>query len=245
MGQCGLLPSATGAFRSNPLTERCRSIEARGDHILIGVSTGNSYFSTDRLTQLLRWSQKRFRVVDVICADTCIDTMLIAEGCAESEARQRAKRRITNVRRRIRHAVRDSRPGHASTTTHLLSDFERSDAYLAVRTRVLNTLEDHPPFTRACQAMVRCFLPAGAGDDSDDLSPRMRAGLAYVVNELPFVIDTPGILGPPTSLSCYHVLPPAVRHLYLESGGLTPVEGQGFAVITPVPPAGSEEEGSA
>ncbi len=231
-------------FRAQPLTERCRRIWQRGDHALIGVSTGNSYFSTERLTELVCWAQHHFRAVDVICADTHIDTMLIAEGCDPEEAARRARRRVVNVRRRIRHALRCSSHEHGATSAHMLSEFQQSSAYRHVRAQVEDALHNHPPFARACRNMVRSFLPEDTEEEGDrEPGPRMRAGLAYVANELPFVIDTPRILGVPSSLSCYHVLPPAVEELFQRPGGLTPAARQGFAVVTP-PPRPSAEVGN-
>lgn len=238
------------AFEVQPLTERCREIWQRGDHILIGMSTGNSYFSTQRLIALLCWAQEHFRAVDLVVADTHIDAMLVAEGCDPAEAEQRARRRVAHVQRRVRRALRDTSPAHGATAAHMLSDFQSCSRYLRARARVEAELANHPPFARACRAMVGSFLTPSDADEGEgtvegegegeapygedrETDPRLRAGLAYVVNELPFILDTPAILGVETSLSTYHVLPPAADALFRRPGALRPADGQGFAVVSP------------
>ncbi len=69
--------------------------------------------------------------------------------------------------------------------------------------------------------------------DTERRDAQWRAGMTYVSNEMPFLIDTPGILGVPSSLSVYHLLPPAVEELYCAAGVPAPATRQGFAVVTP------------
>jgi cyclo(L-tyrosyl-L-tyrosyl) synthase len=214
-----------------PLTERCERIWQRGDHALIGVSTGNSYFSAERLTALLTWARQHFQVVDVICADTQIDTMYLAAGCEPPDATRRAKRRVSAAQRRIRHALHASSAVGGTVRRHALSDFLTDSGYRRLRDRVVEALHTEPAFARACEAMVQEFLSKNA--DGGQTDAQMTAGLAYVANELPFLIDTPGILGVPSSLSVYHLLPPAVEELYLTAGEPAPAAEQGFAVVAP------------
>ncbi|MGW6915923.1 tRNA-dependent cyclodipeptide synthase [Kitasatospora sp. NPDC054939] len=43
-------PPAPVEFEALPFSDRCRRIWRRGDHLLIGVSPGNSYFSHRRIS---------------------------------------------------------------------------------------------------------------------------------------------------------------------------------------------------
>src|SRR5437016_3760817 len=82
------------ALEVNPLSDRCRFICDQGDHALLGVSTGNSYFTRQRLTSLMAWASTRFSAVDVIYADLHVDAMFAAFGYAPEHARRRAEREL-------------------------------------------------------------------------------------------------------------------------------------------------------
>lgn len=241
-------PQAAVNFRTRPLTDRCDRIRRRGDHALIGVSTNNSYFSAQRLTALVHWAQGQFRAVDIICADLHIDTVLTAEGAAPESVGKRARRRVTDVRRRIRKAVQAASPDGPQPGTHLLSDFQHNDAYRRLRADIDRALREDPEFADACHDMVRLHMlgqpqKAGGGHsaaDSGDGGPaggaetdQVRAGMQYLGSELPFFVDTPSILGVPSSVSCYHMFTPVLGPLFLRENGLRAADNQAFLAVTP------------
>ncbi|MEU7043491.1 tRNA-dependent cyclodipeptide synthase [Streptomyces varsoviensis] len=236
-------PQPTVTFRTRPLTDRCDRIRQRGDHALIGVSTNNSYFSAERLTALVHWAQEHFRAVDIICADLHIDTVLTAEGGAPESVGRRARRRVTDVRRRIRKAVQAASPDGPRPVAHLLSEFQDNAAYQRLRAEIDRALREDAEFAEACREMIRRHLigggehsaagPAGSGAANGAESAQMRAGLKYLGSELPFFVDTPSILGVPSSASCYHLAPPILGPLFLRENGLRAVDNQAFLEVTP------------
>ncbi|WP_050514430.1 tRNA-dependent cyclodipeptide synthase [Streptomyces rimosus] len=233
-------------FRTRPFTDRCDRIRQRGDHALIGVSTNNSYFSAERLTALVHWAQGHFRAVDIICADLHIDTVLTAEGAAPENVGRRARRRVTDVRRRIRKAVDAASPDGPRPGSHLLSDFQGNPAYQSLRSDIDRALREDPEFANACHDMIRLHLlgrPQGADDIDFGTSGngpgdaaehrRFQAGLQYLGGELPFFVDTPSILGVPSSVSCYHLFTPILGPLCMRDNGLRAADNQAFLAVTP------------
>ncbi|WP_078624487.1 tRNA-dependent cyclodipeptide synthase [Streptomyces monomycini] len=235
-------------FRTRPFTDRCDRIRRRGDHALIGVSTNNSYFSAERLTALVHWAQRHFRAVDIICADLHIDTVLTAEGAAPESVGRRARRRVTDVRRRIRKAVQSASPDGPVPGTHLLSDFQHNGAYQRLRADIDRALCEDPEFADACHDMIRIHLlgqPQNTGGTHSAAGPvaggpadaaeddQVRAGLQYLSGELPFFVDTPSILGVPSSVSCYHLFTPVLGPLYMRENGLRAADNQAFLAVTP------------
>lgn len=129
-------PGTVTAFRVQPFTARRDRIRQRGDHALIGVSTGKGCLSAEGLTALVRWTRQNFRAVDLICADVHIDTMLIAGGADPEEAGRGARKRVKAVRRRIRQAVDPASPDGPVPGSHLLSDFRDVAEYRRLRGEV-------------------------------------------------------------------------------------------------------------
>jgi len=107
-GRLFLEEDSAEPFEVHPVTRSCRRIFEHGDHLLIGVSAGNSYFSAERMSTLLHWAQSRFDRIDVLYVDTHIDTMLEAQGSSPAQAAKHARSRLRDLRRRIRRAVENA-----------------------------------------------------------------------------------------------------------------------------------------
>lgn len=52
-------------FAIEPFSANCPAIVDSGEHVVVGVSPGNSYFSVGLLERLLEWLRDRFSQVDV------------------------------------------------------------------------------------------------------------------------------------------------------------------------------------
>ncbi|ASU79038.1 tRNA-dependent cyclodipeptide synthase [Actinopolyspora erythraea] len=67
-------------FVVDPVTSNCRSISERGEHVVFGVSPGNSYFNVALLTDLLGWMSGVFSRIDVVVPDSGIEHTYHALG---------------------------------------------------------------------------------------------------------------------------------------------------------------------
>ncbi|MEV3873412.1 tRNA-dependent cyclodipeptide synthase [Streptomyces sp. NPDC049906] len=225
-------------FDVMPVTGTCRRVLERGDHALIGVSTGNSYFSQDRLGSLLVWAEQRFSLVDVVYVDTHIDAMLTATGLEPAQARSRTKSMLKDVRRRIRRALEmTSGAAHGRIRARPLSEYLQLPQYKTVLARLEPTLGADGPLAESAAAQVRELLVSHVPDSAEpDLADaQMQAGLAYLRAELPFLLDTPAILDVPSSVTCYHKLMPVVQEMFGGLGSLHRNPRQGFLVVRPAP----------
>ncbi|WP_435111772.1 tRNA-dependent cyclodipeptide synthase [Nocardiopsis synnemataformans] len=219
--------SADG-FDVLPFTGSCRRVFARGEHALIGVSAGNSYFSQQRLARLLHWAQRHFAEVDVLYADLHLDTMYMASGSSGEHASSRANRALKDVRRRIRRAVESAAPAAGNVRVLALSQCTELPGYREVEHRLDREHATDPRVRRACEEHVRHLL--GAQPDPD--GARLRAGLAYLRAELPFLLSTPKVLGVPSSVCCYHDLLPILSRLRGVTSCFHPE--QGHVIVRPV-----------
>jgi tRNA-dependent cyclodipeptide synthase len=227
------LPNPVYGFHANPLSDRCRHIWQRGDHALIGVSTGNSYFTQERLTALLNWAGHFFAHVDVMYTDIHIDTMLIASGHNVNQAMKLTKSRLRDVRRRIRRAMERLSSDPARFRVRPLSDFLAEQKYQSLYTRVHQAVDSNRHIASVCENMVRRFLVTQSGN-GDGSAESMRAGLSYLLAELPFFVDSPDIFGFPSSALCYHISTPLVEYLVQPRNGiLDTARNQGFIVVRP------------
>ena len=98
------------------------------------------------------------------------------------------------------------------------------------------------PHRRADRAVGRVVIQNPGTSHDRMLSPVDRPSttgrqrevcLQYVCAEAPLFLDTPAILGMPSSLNCYHQRLPLAELLYARGAGLRASRNQGHAILTP------------
>jgi hypothetical protein len=101
----------TDFFKVEPFTPHCEVIRAAGDHAVIGVSPGNSYFSARRVHDLALWGLALFERVDFVYTDLYVAEMYEASGYPPDDARRKAVKNLRGVRAKVLGAVQDVDPG--------------------------------------------------------------------------------------------------------------------------------------
>ncbi|WP_307660983.1 tRNA-dependent cyclodipeptide synthase [Streptomyces sp. V1I1] len=230
----------TDSFSVRPFTRNCHIIWDEGDHVLIEVSPGNSYFSARRITELTRWAAPRSTAVDIVYADLHVAAVFASLGHAPEQAARRAAKELKAVRRRIVGGVAAAGPPGRRIGVRALSEFSDDRVYALLHRRVQHFLATDDEFRKSCDLMVQQFLaPKLAAGES--ISPEQRSAcLDYIAAELPFFLDTPGILGVPSSVSCYNALMPLTELLFSKGGGLRVARNQAYAVVRPEAPEAPE-----
>lgn len=109
------IPEATAqeGFLVRPFTQQCQIIHTEGDHAVIGVSPGNSYFSRQRLRDLGLWGLTNFDRVDFVYTDVHVAESYEALGDSAIEARRKAVKNIRGVRAKITTTVNELDPAGA------------------------------------------------------------------------------------------------------------------------------------
>ncbi|WP_232107679.1 MULTISPECIES: tRNA-dependent cyclodipeptide synthase [Streptomyces] len=223
-------------FQVQPYTSHCEVIYAEGAHAVIGVSPGNSYFSARRLHDLARWGLDHFEKVDFVYTDLFLAEMYEASGYTPDDARRKAVKNLRGVRAKVRDAVTAADPEGARLRWQPMSDFRSNPSYQEIHRHLKSRLATDDDFRAVCEALVSRFLTARG----EAASERQRTVcLEYVCAEAPLFLDTPAILGVPSSLNCYHQLLPMAELLYARGAGLRASRNQGHAVVTPATAEGA------
>ncbi|MGW7411238.1 tRNA-dependent cyclodipeptide synthase [Streptomyces sp. NPDC054863] len=228
------------------LGQESRSIWKRGDHALVGVSAGNSYFNQERLTKLLRWAGHSFAEIDVVYVDTHIDTMLVADGRPPAYAAKSSRSSVKDLRRRIRRAVEAVDPDGIRLRVRPLSQLMELPEYQTVRRRTDQAMREDPQFLATCEAMVRQVVghrSAGGGGDSGGGSggnvmtkAHFEAGLSYLQAEAPLFVDAPSIFNVRSSVLCYHMLTPITEQLARRDSSFRAAPTLGYVIVRPPEP---------
>lgn len=237
-----LSPTATtnaDSYTALPHTPNCRRLLSGADHLLIGVSPGNSYYGIPTLARMLRWAHATFQRVDVIVPDRSLPANYRARGYPEQVARKKARTEISGVRRRLRRAFECSGVPEPEQRTHLLSELAQSPEYRALHQRVRDALASDERTRRVCREVTAkaVTVPADGQQPVQGEPPQgdpTGLALEYLIDELPFFIDTPSILGVPASLASYHVPVPFADLLYTEDGPLRAAADQGLVLLSEI-----------
>ncbi|MEU4733397.1 tRNA-dependent cyclodipeptide synthase [Streptomyces sp. NPDC023588] len=228
-----LLTTATEVFTVRPYTPHCEVIHTEGDHAVIGISPGNSYFSAQRVIDLAQWGMRNFAQVDLIYTDLHVAEMYEALGYGEDEARRKAVKNLRGVRAKVNNAAAEADPTGVRLRARPMSAFTDIPAYRALHSHLLNLIDTDPEFRTTCNSLVDAFLSSKVLDGKTATTRQRDVCLQYVCAEAPLFLDTPAILGVPSSLNCYHQLLPMAELLYSRGSGLRASRNQGHAIITP------------
>lgn len=220
-------------FDVEPYTPHCQVIHDEGAHAVIGVSPGNSYFSAQRVIDLARWGVANFREVDLVYTDLHVAEMYEALGYPADDARRKAIKNLRGVRAKVTGAVETVGPLGGRLRSHAMSDFVENPAYRAIHTHLSELLEHDADFRATCDALVDAFLSSKVLEGRAGTPEQREVCLQYVCAEAPLFLDTPAVLGVPSSLNCYHQLLPMAELLYSRGSGLRASRNQGHAIVKP------------
>ncbi|QGV79860.1 tRNA-dependent cyclodipeptide synthase [Streptomyces ficellus] len=225
--------TAAGLFTVQPYTAHCQVIRAEGAHAVIGVSPGNSYFSAQRVTDLARWGLAHFDRVDFVYTDLHVAEMYEASGYTAEDARRKAVKNLRGVRAKVTGAVAAVDPDGRRLRGRPMSAFLDNPAYREIRRDLQTRLETDQDFRAACDALIDSFLSSKVLHGNAPTARQREVCVEYVRAEAPLFLDTPAILGVPSSLNCYHQLLPMAELLYSRGSGLRASRNQGHAIVTP------------
>ncbi|MGH4028831.1 tRNA-dependent cyclodipeptide synthase [Actinomycetota bacterium Odt1-20B] len=236
-GAVGLDPSRIlrqGPFTVEPFTEGCRAIWERREHVVLGVSPGNSYFHVTLLTELLGWLCQEFERVDVIVPDSALEHTYSALGYDPQRAAKKARGEINVLRNRVARAWQPHGGPRAADGLHRMSELESCAVYRERLTECERALDEDGALRETCADMSREVL-AARGYEGPFTPERVERAMRYLIAELPFFLASSEIFGVPSSLNFYHRPLPLAELVFSGTSLLRTSPGQGYATIRPAP----------
>ncbi|MFI7224259.1 tRNA-dependent cyclodipeptide synthase [Nonomuraea angiospora] len=208
-----------------PLTPRCAQLLDRREHAVIGVSALNGYFTPHTIRHLLGWATRTFARVHVLVPGVELAGTLVARGFPAARAGAKARAAANNTRNRVIRALDALDPPDA--TVFDWNELAADPAYEGARTGLERLFATDPVFRQHCMDAIRPIV--GAPELSRE---QAESALPFLLAELPFVIDSPSILGTGSSVFCYPRPMPMVDLLYAGLLPVRPAPAQGFVSTT-------------
>ncbi|MGC9379467.1 tRNA-dependent cyclodipeptide synthase [Streptomyces sp. MH13] len=225
--------SEPATFSLEPLTDQCASICARKEHVVLGVSPGNSYFRVALLTDLLRWLSDNFARVDVVVPDAALIHTFTALGYAPERAAGKVRAEINVLRNRVVRAWAASGGPRGGDGVHLMSELTDRVAYRNALARCEAAVRTDAELRRACRTASREVL-LSRRPAREPVDEEVETGLRYLLAELPFFVASADIFGAPSSLTFYHRPFPLANLIFSRRTRLVVSERQAYALVRPV-----------
>lgn len=225
-------------FSIEPMTENCYSVCQRREHVVLGVSPGNSFFKVPLLTDLIRWLSREFARLDIVVPDVELSTTFTSLGYPPGRAARKALAEVNAVRNRVVRAWQALGGPRPCDGLHLMSDLVDRSRYRTARAACEKALREDETLRVTCREASRVVLRARR-PGSEPTAEAVEQAMRYLLAELPFFIASADIFDVPSSLCFYHRPLPLAELVFSGRTVLKPGPQQGYALVRPVaPPAG-------
>ena len=220
-------------MKEEPVTQKCAKILSAREHVVIGVSPFNSYFSEEKIGTLVAWAKENFRAFHIYVPDGPSQFTLEALGYPEGKARKKASRQgrwlINKIRRVLESSgIKDHEADRLILCSRIL---DSRQTYCSLLEDVEAACDSDAEFRNGCLETSRWVLN-GQADDIDELTHDMlESAVRYFKAELPLFMNSPAITGVSSSVFVYHHCPSFLKQLLMTKRGDMISEQQGFVKV--------------
>lgn len=218
-------------LRAEPLTDRCEAPLSEAEHVCIGISPFNSYFSTERIVSVVEWAQAAFKSFHLFVPDRASAYTLQALGYDENKARQKAARQANYVFNKVRRALDELDVAEPESLILDSATLESNPEFNRLRHQATSQFELDSEFRARCLDATRWVLDKRIPDGQDPTAQQLEIAVQYFLAELPMFLSTVEIVGGVgSSVFAYHQRVDFLERLYRLELSLHPHPAQGFVI---------------
>lgn len=200
------------------------------DHVCLGVSPFNSYFTADRLVALVSWAHRCFDEFHVFMPDEPAAHTLEALGYPTDRARHKARRQGNYVRNKIYRALSDVGVPDPESRVLDSAALRANEAYQDMHAAVKTLFHADNDFQAACLDATHWVLDRRLADGAVPTTAQLQCAVRYFLAEMPLFQATTRIVDRPNSAFVYHQRVGFLDRFYRHELALRPDNGQSFFV---------------
>lgn len=221
-------------MKEEPVTTDCAAIMRAREHVVVGVSPFNSYFTEEKIAELINWAKENFRAFHLYVPDGPSRFTLEALGYPESKARKKASRQGRWLLNKIRRALCAVGIEEAEAEQLILCSktLDHDDAYRRLVEKVDAICVSDASFHEGCVETSRWVLNGQAGNPDEVTREMLESAVRYLKAELPLFMNSPAIVDATSSVFAYHQCPPFLEELFQTQRGEIVNQRQGFVKVT-------------
>lgn len=210
---------------------RCKQIFALHDHALLGISPFNSYYSEENIKGLLGWARSNFSSFHIFIPDTLPIHTFVALGYDESKAEKKTKKQVSYLMNKTHRAL--SHIGFSGEESQrkiiTVSSMELNAQYIKLKQFCYDLYNSNIAFQNEC---IKCIHFILNSQNMASCKPEQyKIAIRYLLDEMPFFIDTPSILGVSISMFIYHQIPGFIDYLHNHMSKKITSISQGFMKV--------------
>ncbi|MFI0372259.1 tRNA-dependent cyclodipeptide synthase [Actinomadura sp. 1N219] len=219
------------AYEIEPLSDECVKALRNSDHVCIGVSPFNSYFSAERLTSLARWATAAFADFHFFVPDEITAYTFEALGYSPGRARQKAHRQSRYTHNKIRSALTSLSVPNPDERVLSMVRLHANRRYQELFDEALVLYTESEAFRDACLEATRWVVEPKLPDGQAASLDQLRLGVRYFLAELPLFAGSGYIVGASNSMFAYHQRVRFLERFFDRELEWRPRDGQGFLVV--------------
>lgn len=191
-----------------------KELYTKKEHVLLGISPFNSYFSEEMISYWIQWAEKNFSSFNIFIPGTLPIYTFIALGYDLEKAKNKAKRQAVYLRNKVLRAF--SKCGFTHTQAdNLIIDMgflEKNESYTRLKEKCYFLYTTNPNFKNECDKCTEWVLNGHTNNSLN--TAKANIAVRYILDEMPLFMDTPSILNTTSSLFSYHQTPQFMNYLY-------------------------------
>jgi cyclo(L-tyrosyl-L-tyrosyl) synthase len=195
----------------------------RGQHVVVGISSSNSYYSEKNIYNTIQWAKENFKDLLVFAADGISYYNFLSRGYTEKEAQKKTKHQDGLMRNRI---FRSFDALDIPREKLILWEDKKLDPnYQKLADFYAQETVQNMEFMNIIDHVIHSIKLPIKGDGVINKEIAMR----YAILELPFLLHTISLFDVPESCFIYHENNPFMDYIYTE--GRFRDKGQGFMAV--------------
>lgn len=186
------------------------------DHALIGISPFNSYFSEENITSLIGWAYDTFSDFTVFIPEGWSIHTLMAKGYNEQKAKKKTKKVDAFLRNKVLRSFENNNISEEMAIKKILmaNSLIENVNYTEMHSHCLERFNNNFSFKEMCLSASSFILPRPC-ERLNEID--IYTAVHYFLHELPLFLDTPKILGVPSSFVVYHTIQDFINHIYKDN----------------------------
>lgn len=196
------------------ITPLSNALYKKKEHVFLGVSPFNSYFSEEMIEYWIQWAHNTFSSFNIFIPDTLPVYTFLALGYDELKAKNKAKKQAAYLKNKVTRALLKCQFIDIDINKLIIDMeyLEKNPAYIELREKCYTLYDENPEFQSECDQCTGWVL--NGHSIKDPHLSNTNIAVQYILNEMPLFMNTPSILNVTSSLFSYHQTPQFINYLY-------------------------------
>ena len=220
-------------------TKKCNDIISSWFHVLFAISPFNSKFSQDYIISVMDWAVGRFKHVDILLpSEADASRLLMAVGNSSKKALRKTRQEIQRHLSCIELIHKHYKQKNIKIRATKFSDYTNNSCYIRLYKLFVSAYHESVQLASVCREMSRQAILGRLRlrdivvNSEDVPEAAIDIALPYIFAEMPFYLNSAGILDRESSVFIYHRRWPVGEGLYNGTFPIGVSPSQAFGIIT-------------